>query len=127
DKDRDGDLDITGIDGTNDKVLFYENEIPQEQAHTNLQSEITVVTSANPFRNRLKFKVDVTFPARTDIRIVNSSGETMERLFDDRLGPGVHHFGWDGGKHQGIYAPPGTYFVVVTQNGKKVAQPITKV
>lgn len=126
DRDLDGDLDLTGIDVSNDVIHTYNNDQLNPEQLQSLGKEILVSVGPNPFRDRLQIKIDIPLTGRTDVRIINSNGQTLERLWDDRLTAGQHYFGWDGGRHKGIHAPPGIYYVVVVQNGKQKSIPITK-
>lgn len=126
DRDNDGDLDITGTDGTTDEVILFENVPNSRMLNEDISGIISAEISPNPFRNRLKIKAYIPRTGRTDVRIVDASGRTLEMLWDARLDSGEHYFGWDGRTKSGS-APAGIYFVSITQNGKTFTWPINKI
>ncbi len=125
DHDNDGDLDIIGTDAGSDEVFIFDNASEFENAYVDINSPITAQITPNPFVNRLKIKAYIPRTGRTDVRILDASGRTLERLWDDRLAAGDHFFGWDG-RSDVSAVPSGIYYVSITQNGKTYSWPVIK-
>lgn len=79
----------------------------------------------NPFNENTQITFNVSGTSNTCVSIVNSLGETIKILIDDKLPGGSHSVDWDGTNSENIRVPAGSYFVLFNSNGKKFSQVIT--
>jgi hypothetical protein len=69
-----------------------------------------VQLTANPFRERAAFLVDLARPAAADLRIYDVSGRLVAAPFAGRLTAGRSELVWEGRDASGGRAPKGIYF-----------------
>ena len=68
------------------------------------------LASANPFRERLEFELDLPDASHLSLRIYDASGRLVRAVFDGPAEEGRLAFSWDGHNADGDTVPSGVYF-----------------
>ena len=84
--------------------------------------ELALRVSPNPMQRSATVSFTLARPARVELTVFDVGGRTLRRLVRERLEPGAHRFGWDGGDDAGHPAGPGIYFAELSIDGVPAAR-----
>ena len=81
----------------------------------------------NPFDARTEFEFTLPYPGKVNMKIVDISGQTVDRLINNELLSGSHRIGWEDTDLAGFPLASGVYFCVLATDRQYVVQKIIKV
>ena len=113
DRDRDGDLDMTGIDELTDRLFIFTNAddntavVPEEMPST---FAALLPAYPNPFEARAVLGYRLEAPGPVRLAVYDVLGRRVRVLHDGVRSAGEHRTAWDGRDDAGRPVPAGLYF-----------------
>ncbi len=108
-----------------DFLLYLVTENPTDVAenregHFGGEGLILAQNRPNPFnpQTEICFRLDSRNPARTTVRIYDTTGRRVRTLVDENLPAGEHRVVWNGKDAAGRAVASGVYFYRITWNGR---------
>jgi hypothetical protein len=102
------------------------------QVHTSIKLEVKksliklLSIQSNPFTTQVEINYSLAETGGVNLRIIDHLGRTVKILERGIKEPGEYSISWDGKNSKGKSLPAGTYFCVLSINGKSVSQKIVK-
>lgn len=112
DRDNDGDLDMTGIDEMDDKLILFATDLSavNNEISPGLASFHLYPNYPNPFNPFTNIRFRVMKPGKLTVNIYNLSGELIRTLADRYYTQGEFTVQWDGSNSIGEKVASGIYF-----------------
>jgi len=104
---------------SNSSLLYYPNYFSKlSKSSTDGQSDkkLMVKNFPNPFNNQTRIVLNLPETERVTIKIFNTNGQQVKKLFSGTLQKGIHQINWDGTNNTGLKLPSGIYFLYLSTN-----------
>jgi hypothetical protein len=90
--------------------------VPNFEATTPKPNSMNLSNYPNPFNPTTTISFDLPTTQDVNLNIYNNKGQLVKTILNDRIGPGKHHYTWDGTNKNGIKASSGVYFYSLRLN-----------
>ncbi len=118
DRDNDGDLDLTGIDETDDILYFYDNP-GSTGTEAGPDAALSVTLYPNPARDRIALDLVLPTPGAVTVRVYDVLGRAVAALAEALPVARTRTIRWATGA-----LPAGAYVVRIEAGGQVVARPL---
>jgi len=122
DRDNDGDLDLSGLDETDDWIYFYENTGTATAVTPSAAATLLFQNHPNPFNPQTSIRFELRKGGAVTLSVFDAAGAFVKSLASGPFARGTHDVTWNGTDARGERVASGVYFYRLVASGTTITR-----